>query len=281
MTASDWQSTLQADYDIEPLQLVDQALSLQPPQFVLDRDYFTQSLLISTLAARLPSTIPTLALFETPLAHAYLALHYTPLRDLLAVAGDTWIFSQKMKPPSAFKDAQSRLRTWSSSLNAAMATKHACRVLLATLSVPALGPLSPDESLSPEFFDLSNYWILYTSALICWGFGTRYSTPNSASGPTTTWDESSTRLTDIDQQILRSSQDAQNKAVAYLNAMQDLSYDDLLTPRASMRGETSSVIETVLARLEICGVGDRCGWLVDAISVLKKIKGGRRKGNGF
>jgi len=279
-TASDWQRTLQANYDIEPLQLVEQALSSssQSPQFVLDRDYFTQSLLISALATRLPNTIPTLALFETPLAHAYLALYYTPLRDLLAVAGDTWIFSQKMKPPSAFKDAQSRLKTWSSSLDAAMATKHACRVLLTTLSVPCLGNSAADGSLHGEILDVSNYWILYTSALICWGFGTRYQTPSSASGLITTWDEPFAGISDIDQQLLRSSQDAELKAVAYLNSMQNLTYDELLTPRASMRGETSSVIEAVLSRLEICGVGDKCGWLVDAISVLKKIKGGRRKG---
>ena len=280
-SASDWQSTLQVNYDMEPLQTVEQALSSsQSPQFVLDRDYFTQSLLITSLATRLPNTIPTLALFETPLAHAYLALHYTPLRDLLAVAGDTWIFSQKMKPPSAFKDAQSRFKTWSSSLNAAMATKHACRILLATLSVSCLGNPAADGSLHRECLDLSDYWILYTSALICWGFGTRYQTPNPASGSTTTWDEPFTGLSDVDvdQQLLRSSQDAELKAVAYLNAMQSLTYDELLTPRASMRGETSSVIEAVLSRLEICGVGDKCGWLVDAISVLKKIKGGRRKG---
>ncbi|KAK4100047.1 hypothetical protein N658DRAFT_516938 [Parathielavia hyrcaniae] len=50
-----------------------------------------------------------------PVANTYLALHHTPLRDLLAVGGDSWVFSQKVLPATSFHEHQKRLRVWVSS----------------------------------------------------------------------------------------------------------------------------------------------------------------------
>ncbi len=47
-----------------------------------------------------------------PIANTYLALHHTPLRDLLAVGGDSWVFSQKVLPATSFVEHQKRLRLW-------------------------------------------------------------------------------------------------------------------------------------------------------------------------
>jgi len=55
--------------------------------------------------AKLSSLFP-----DSPLAHIYLGLCLTLLRDLFVVAGDTWIFSRELTPQSAFNTAQPRLR---------------------------------------------------------------------------------------------------------------------------------------------------------------------------
>ncbi|KAK3935897.1 putative transcription factor TDA9 [Diplogelasinospora grovesii] len=47
-----------------------------------------------------------------PVANTYLALHHTPLHDLLAVGGDSWVFSQKVLPATSFLEHQKRLKLW-------------------------------------------------------------------------------------------------------------------------------------------------------------------------
>ena len=282
-TASEWQA-LKSDYSIQPLHVMEQDISSQS---TINHSPFTQSLLICSLATRLPtredptypnyflphSTHPNVAALNeqfsnSPLAHTYLALHFTPLYDLLAIAGDTWVFAQKITPPSKFHSAQSRLKTWSSSLAAAAATQHACRILSSTLSQPASGTAC-----------LSDYWSLYTAALICWAFGNRYQTSGSGSG-TLSRNNSSTAINDAmdcDDSPVHSIDDASQKAVTYANRMLELSVEDLLTCKPSIRGDTSGVIDAVRTRLEMDGMGSRSSLLVDAISVLGRIKEGKGK----
>jgi hypothetical protein len=197
-----------------------------------------------------------------------LALHYTPLYDLLAIAGDTWVFAQKITPPSKFHSAQSRLKTWSSSLAAAAATQHACRILSSTLSQPANGTAG-----------ISDYWSLYVAALICWAFGNRYQTSGGGSG-TLSRNNSSTAINDsmeCDDPPIHSIDDASLRAVTYANRMLELGVEDLLTSKPSMRGDTSGVIDAVRTRLEIDGTGSKSSLLVDAIIVLGRIREGKGK----
>lgn len=93
---------------------------------------------------------------DSPQAHAYLALHHTPLHDLLAVAGEAWVFARKVTPPSAFRSAQARLKIWSTSLAAATATQHACRLL--SLAFPQQQYNSSDGSqIGGMIYDISDY----------------------------------------------------------------------------------------------------------------------------
>jgi hypothetical protein len=63
------------------------------------------------------------ALFPTcPIANTYLALHHTPLRDLLAVGGDSWVFSQKVLPATSFHEHQKRLKMWVTCTNTTTTT---------------------------------------------------------------------------------------------------------------------------------------------------------------
>jgi hypothetical protein len=274
-SAEEWQAA-SADYTVQHLPLIEQDLSSQ----YVSGSPFTQCLYICSLATRLPprsdptypneflptsmdSTIISLrTLFPTsPLAHSYLALYHTPLFDLLAIAGDTWVFGKKITPPSAFHSAQSRLKIWSSSLAAAAATQHACHVISTILQ--------PHGQSEPAC--ISDYWALYTAALICWAFGHRHS--NSAAA--------SNNSMDIDSPLASSADEAKLKALTYVNTMLELRTDRLLSCEPAIRGDTVGVIDAVRARLEIDGVGGKCMMIVDAIGVLTRIKEGGRGNRWF
>lgn len=179
----------------------------------------------------------------TVLAHSCLALYNTPVHDLLAIAGDTWVFGKKLTPPSAFHSAQSRLKTWASSLNAATATLHACRIISSLLS----------QQNAPDFTPcISDYWAYYTAALICWTFGSRHH-------PSTSSTSSS------------SASQSRSKARKYVSAMLEFSAEELLANKAHVREDAGGVIDVVREHLEIDAVGSKCMMLVDAVHVLTQL----------
>jgi hypothetical protein len=287
--ASEWQAQ-QTDYTVQPLHIVEQELSTQ---YLATLSPFTRTLFTCSLARRLlprkdprypnnylPKSIhPTVANLRTffpdsPLAHTYLALYYTPLHDLLAIAGDTWVFAQKVTPPSAFHAAQARLKTWSTSLAAAAATQHACRLLSLAFPQQQYNP-SDGAHTGGMIYDISDYWAWYTSALICWAFGHRYQSSSSESSSAILGSSSSTvinaSIMGIDSQQTPADEE-RLKALKYINGMLELSIEELLTGKASMRGESSGLIDVIRARLESENAGGKCMLLVDAVLVLTRIK---------
>ncbi|KAK2069542.1 hypothetical protein P8C59_004110 [Phyllachora maydis] len=124
------------------------------------------------------------ALFRTPRAAAYLALHHVPLHDLLAVSGDSWVFSQKVLPASSYQRNRRRLKLWAdqqhgsatnhpaasgcvgadmmAGMSAARATVYAARAILGFVEREADG--------SWWSRDMSDYWALYVCALIVWAW---------------------------------------------------------------------------------------------------------------
>lgn len=137
-------------------------------------------------------------LFPTcPVANTYLALHHTPLHDLLAVAGDTWVFTQKVVGATSFDEQQARLKLWATSSaprdpsglprpDVIRATVYAARAILGFLdrqSPPnppsphhqhrqhSSSPCLPQPCPAPAWLgDMSDYWAMYVCALICWAF---------------------------------------------------------------------------------------------------------------
>lgn len=98
-----------------------------------------------------------------PIANTYLALHHTPLRDLLAVGGDSWVFAKKVVSETSFAEHQRRLRAWvDGGKGAAKATVYAARAIVRFR----------DRGEGVDG-DLSDYWALYVCALICWAGGHR------------------------------------------------------------------------------------------------------------
>lgn len=283
----EWQAQ-RSEYIPQPLHLIEQDLPLQP---IINTNSFTQSLIICWFAAKLPhrddprypnnfapgSIHPDLQTFmnifpASPQTLTYLALYNTPLHSILAVAGDTWVFAQKITPPSEFHDAQTRLKIWSSSFAAAQATYHACQVLSQVLSQPVT--LSSDGRLNSTLC-ISDYWSLYTCALICWAYGHKYQNPGN---PALSRSSSDGDVRTMNVDMISLSEETRLKALAYTSAILDLSIEDLFTNKnlANTKGDTCGVIDAVRHRLEIESVGNKSGHLVDAIVVLGKIKKGIR-----
>ncbi|KAK3402134.1 hypothetical protein B0T20DRAFT_451013 [Sordaria brevicollis] len=134
--------------------------------------------------------------FGCPIANTYLALHHTPLHDLLAVSGDSWLFTEKVLPAAKFANHLRRLKAWAenhhhrpggntslptdmSDLSMVKATMYAARSILEFLSPvsPGVSRYAPTKGAGredrPSFWgnDLSDFWALYVCALIIWAFG--------------------------------------------------------------------------------------------------------------
>lgn len=185
------------------------------------------------------------------LAQIHLALYHTPLRDLLAVSGDTWLFGKKITPKE-FRESQERLRAWSQSRIACRAAFHASQFLLAAL-------LDDDSfvnsfgSLLARSFGIFDYWSIYVTALICWVTGSQtLCTESMESTPSRIRTEISNR-----------------SATCYLRALCESSFMET-RPDIDTSG-LNSLIRLARERLELENFGNKSAMLVDAISVLKKI----------
>lgn len=281
-TASEWRAQQsQSEYPTQQLPFAELDLSTQSS---LDSNAFSQVLLISFYASRLPTRedstysgdsqihhdVASLMTFfpTSPLAQTYLALTYTPLHDLLAIAGDTWIFGKKITPPSAFHDASFRLKAWASSPAAAQATLHACRVLSWHLT-----------GQSKQARCITEYWSIYVSVLICWAFGHRFQTSAAGSGSISR-NSSSEALNAMDVvERHHSTDEARLRALTYVDGMLALGVKDLLhNNTSSLKGDTSGLIIATRLQLEAESMGGHCSMLVDCIDVLFKIsKTGKRR----
>lgn len=282
----EWQAR-RSEYISQPLHLLEQGLQSQT---AIHTDPFSQSLLICWFAAKLPprenprypnefisgTLYPEFHMFanlfpESPQKLTYLALYNTPLYSLLAVSGDTWVFAQKITPPSEFFEAQFRLKKWSVSFTAAQATYHACQVLSQALSQPL--SVSSDDHIKTGH--ISDYWSLYVCALICWAYGHKYQ--NVGNLPLSR-KSSDGDVSNMDSDMMSLSEETRLRALTYTSIILDRTVDDLHSNKSitSTKGDTVGVIDAVRHRLEIESMGNKSGHFVDAIGVLGKIKKGIR-----
>jgi hypothetical protein len=259
---------------------------------------FSQSILVCSQFSQLPprddsnypnnylphSPHPTLeglisVFSHNPKTNAFLLFYHTPLQDLLAIAGDTWVFSLKITPASAFHAAQSRLKIWSTSLAGGAAVQYACRILKDEMSrpFPRSAMRVPRDQVVGLDGCISDYWVVYIASLVCWAFGHRYQTSSSAGSTFSRSSGTSEHDSAIDVTV-SPGYDAETRAMEYLTAMLDLYVEELLTSKASVKASYSGVIQLVTLRLEKEGEGSSCRILLDAIRCLNKIaEGGNRK----
>lgn len=208
----------------------------------------------------------------SPVANTYLALHHTPLRDLLAVAGDSWLFARKILDPEDFRWRKASVRSWSSSVHAGAACTFAAKALLAFLQTnddDALDATSEGGQQGGEWHrsDISGYWALYVCALICWSLGHRTArgamrrggNDNAGSSSASSYSSSS------------NPRKAESEATAWLETVANLSPDVAIQ---SVRGrrEALGVVAMVRRRLESEAVGGKSKLLIDAVRVLKALE---------
>ncbi|KAM0287225.1 hypothetical protein ACHAQH_000539 [Verticillium albo-atrum] len=236
---------------------------------------FDRSIILASEAIRLksqcsaaPSDMGRMAeLFPgCPVANTYLALHHAPLHDLLAVSGESWVFSQKLMEASSFAEHKKRLRKWSSSNEAATAIIFACRAI-ETFTTHGNRPDADEDdedtddmevwdTQRPRMWrdDVSDYWGMYVCALICWAFG---------HGPSAGETEGAAMVGDVGDEAA---------ALAWARAVAHMGEEDVL----KIRNSRDSAKVLVLARswLEADCVGNRSRLFVDAVRVLRKLEEG-------
>ena len=88
-------------------------------------------------------------------SHAALLTTCTPIRDLLAVSGETFVLGEKLATRDQFVQAIADLRSWVASENAAQAMVHARHLLRIAFENRRTGLMIED-------------WALYLAALVCW-----------------------------------------------------------------------------------------------------------------
>ncbi|KAK1574691.1 uncharacterized protein LY79DRAFT_523403 [Colletotrichum navitas] len=202
---------------------------------------------------------------DCPVANTYLALHHTPLYDLLAVSGDSWIFSQKVLQPKSFAEHQKRLRSWCDSGDAAVAVVFACRALRAfTEHGSAENQEDSDDDNDDDMGawgmgrprmwkdDISDYWGMYVCALICWAYGHRASRGDTAEG---------SELGDCD-----------SMAIQWVRTIASMRAKDVARLRS--KEDTMPVVSLVRMWLDVDCLGGRSRLYVDAVGVLKKLEEG-------
>lgn len=236
-----------------------------------------------------------------PVANTYLALHHTPLHDLLAVGGDSWVFSQKVLPATSFHEHQKRLKLWAeqyyrpagnpsngstsnsgiAGLNAARATVYAARAIVLFLD-RGYSPRQPSGGigLAPAWStDMADYWALYVCALICWAFGHRTRTSSMAPMGGGDARQQRHRSNSGDNSPVSagggggySSNEEEIFNWLRMVAAPEVRLDDVIRVRG--RREAGGVVGLVRRRLETDCVGGRSRLYVDAVGVLRKLEEG-------
>jgi hypothetical protein len=103
--------------------------------------------------------------------HAYTALQHTPIRSLLIVSGESWLFGKKLENEDEFHAAKTHLREWVDSGKALTALWHATALLRVVFRV---GPEIEVQSGSEKGIEdgvkgmLHEQWCIYIAALVCW-----------------------------------------------------------------------------------------------------------------
>lgn len=209
--------------------------------------------------------------------NVYVALHHTPLHDLLAVSGESWVFSQKVLGSLTYVEHQKRLKAWiegrssttsSTSpvsptaaslegMSSSKATIHAARALVGYFE----RGVEASNGVTPYVTSISNYWSMYVCALVIWAFGQKSGKFSSSSSG------SSGSPTSAKGQVM-----SEDEAVAWLRAVADSGVPETVG-RAKGRREASAVIVSMVKRrLEADCVGGRSCLYNDAVGILKNLE---------
>ncbi|CAN8106221.1 unnamed protein product [Discula destructiva] len=199
--------------------------------------------------------------------HIYVALHHTPLHDLLAVSGESWVLSQKVLGAPTFHEHQKRLRAWVDGRSATSPTSPMSPSTAGLEGMSATKATLHAACALVGYFDrgleaacVSDYWALYVCTLIIWAFSQKAGKPASSasSGSPTTG-----------TQPMR-----EDEAITWLRGIADSSEPQHVSRAKGRREASFAIVSMVKRRLEADCVGGRSRLYVDAVGVLTKLEEG-------
>jgi hypothetical protein len=103
--------------------------------------------------------------------HAHAAAQHTPVRSLLTVSGESWLFGKKLENKDDFHAAKAQLRAWLGSSGAQAALCHAIALLRMVFGnePPTLAEAAYEIAHEDRWMGmLHQEWCIYLAALICW-----------------------------------------------------------------------------------------------------------------
>ncbi|KAI9881482.1 MAG: hypothetical protein M1830_000045 [Pleopsidium flavum] len=172
--------------------------------------------------------------------HALLMAKKTPIRALLTVSGESWIFGHKLSEEADFHAAKTNLRVWATTTNdACQAVWHATTLLRHAMH---------DDNTSTNM--LHEQWSIYLAALVCWAFG--FVAQPCVDPLTALWGFATISVED-------------QEMWTYLSDMDKPSWEFM--PDAPMRWRTVGLLECVRRRID----AQMGGLLNEAQSVLKRL----------
>ncbi|KAK9774498.1 hypothetical protein SCAR479_08846 [Seiridium cardinale] len=299
-TPDEWDVIMSASpATLEPAILSDDIISAER---IANAPPLDQAVFLASEALRMPkrSGSPT-DLFKSPdlenveriltlfpgsgIAYTYTTLHFTPLHDLLAVSGDSWLFSQKVLEHKAFNQHQKSLKHWSGSHHAAIAAKFAAKTLITFLTIndnnaPTTTTTGSSSSTKKwNMTDVSDYWAIYVCALICWALGHRGTGTTTATDTAAGPSASSSRTgghNNNNSNANIAERESELEALGWLHLVAGLTNPQDILTKVNIRGRgvVIAVVGMVRRRLEGEAAGSRSRLLIDAVSVLKKLEEG-------
>ena len=268
----DWVNNATKFNSVDLSTAADQALSDSPPSF----DVFSSRLILSHVV-----TVPnerkdgeeTTAILQRNLdmhgspssrfsLHALLTARNTPVRQLLTVSGETWLFGKKVDSEAEFLSAMQDLRQWVEDTRQCLkALWHATsllRIAFGTSSRPTFDPDHPTYS-DRRLNMLHEEWSIYLAALVCWavGFDASQNSPSPgvhSSAVSTRSDAFSHSSSSSGLSVatahapLLDPADADEEMRTYLNSSDVRNPEDLALVDAGILGRTDGLLEVVRTR---------------------------------
>jgi hypothetical protein len=194
--------------------------------------------------------------------HALLTARSTPVRQLLMVSGETWLFGKKVDSETDFLNALQGLRQWVDDTTRCLkALWHATSLLRIAFDTSTRPTFDPDH---PTYNDrrlnmLQEEWSIYLAALVCWavGFDASQNSPSPgiySSAVSTRSDAFSHSSSSSGLSVatahppLLDPADADEEMRTYLNATDVASPEDLAILDIGILGRTDGLLEAIRTR---------------------------------
>ena len=194
--------------------------------------------------------------------HALLTARHTPVRQLLTVSGETWLFGKKVDSEADFLNAMQDLRRWVNDTSQCLkALWHATSLLRIAFDTSARPAFDPDH---PAYKDrrlnmLHEEWAIYLAALVCWAIG--FDASQNSPSPGTYSSAVSTRSDAFSHSSSSSGlsvatahpplldpADADEEMRTYLHSTDVASPEDLAVVDVGILGRTDGLLEVVRTR---------------------------------